>query len=526
MMSVYFSRIRCKLACLCSALVLMVLCALLWPTGRVQADVCANAGAIELRSQVNVTTQERAWLASLPVQHIGVIGNTAPLVERNLRTGAYNGISIDVFCFIADKLGLRYQLVDPLDDLSTALKAIEHNTLDVLMPLSRQPEREPFGLFTRAYFTSYYAVVSLKGRPHTLESLAGLPDFRIGVVAQSALAQELATRMPAARLRHIPSSAGKDTFYKALRSGEVDVLVLNKDIFTEDKYRGEMFDMEVSQILTQFPRPYGFYLSKTHDHERLVALFDRYLMHIDATGAALRHEVGERRLIDRYLNQQARLLWQQVLTGLAVLLLLLLLAYIGHHRRVSKQLDASHQQVLEQQQALLAANRQLQEMSMTDGLTGLANRRRFDERIALEFAQQRRSGRPLSLLMLDLDHFKQVNDYLGHATGDAYLQRLAKTLLGFSRRPGDLLARYGGEEIICLLPDTAQADAVQIAQHMRQAVADLQLPNPGAPLGKVTLSIGVVTQTGQYASTQSVLAEADARLYRAKDGGRNRICAG
>src|SRR5690554_5011502 len=94
----------------------------------------------------------------------------------------------------------------------------------------------------------------------------------------------------------------------------------------------------------------------------------------------------------------------------------------------------------------------LERMSMADGLTGLANRRRFDERVALEFALHRRTGRPLSVLMLDLDHFKQVNDQLGHAMGDEYLRRVASELKGYCRRPTDLLARYGGEEIICLLP--------------------------------------------------------------------------
>src|SRR5690554_6448518 len=94
---------------------------------------------------------------------------------------------------------------------------------------------------------------------------------------------------------------------------------------------------------------------------------------------------------------------------------------------------------------------------------------RFHERVALEFALHRRTGRPLSVLMLDLDHFKQVNDQLGHAMGDEYLRRVASELKGYCRRPTDLLARYGGEEIICLLPETAQPEAIQIAEKMREA---------------------------------------------------------
>src|SRR5690606_30072572 len=267
--------------------------------------------------------------------------------------------------------------------------------------------------------------------------------------------------------------------------------------------------VEVAQILTRFPRRYGFYFSKTEDHQRLVELFDHYLAHIDASDAILRHEVGEPRLIERYLRQQDRMDLQRLLTAVVALSLLLLLAYFRHYRRLGKQLDASHRQVLEQQQALLEANQQLERMSMTDGLTGLANRRRFDESVAL-----------------DLDHFKQVNDQLGHAMGDEYLRRVASELRGYCRRPTDLLARYGGEEIICLLPETAQPEALQIAERMREAVARLRLANPGTPSGQVTLSIGVATQTGQHPTTDSLLAEADARLYQAKRGGRNRVCSG
>src|SRR5690554_8140611 len=110
-------------------------------------------------------------------------------------------------------------------------------------------------------------------------------------------------------------------------------------------------------------------------------------------------------------------------------------------------------------------------MSMTDGLTGLSNRRRFDERVALAFALHRRSGRPLSVLMLDLDHFKQVNDRLGHAMGDEFLRRVASALKGHCRRPTDLLARYGGAEIICLLPATTQSESLEVAERMRERLA-------------------------------------------------------
>jgi diguanylate cyclase (GGDEF)-like protein len=507
-------------------LLLVSLLAVLWPTGALLAQGCASAGAVQLKSEVRVTAQERAWVASLPAQRIGVLRNAAPLVGRGPLAGAYSGISIDVFCLIAGKLGLRYQFIDSGGDFAPLLQAVQQGELDMLIPLSRQVDREPFGLFTRPYFTSHYVVISLKGKPHTLESLAELPGFRIGVIEQTSLARDLASIVPAENLVSLPLTNGKGPLYRALRDGEVDVLVMNKEIFTEDRYRDELFDMEVAQILTQFPRKYGFYFSRSKDHERLVELFDRYLMQIDASAAALRHEVGERRLIERYLHQQDHLLLQQALTAVSGLAMLLLLAYFLHYRRLSKRLKATHRRVLEQQTDLLEANQQLEHMSMTDGLTGLANRRRFDERLALEFSRHKRTRRPLSVLMVDLDHFKQVNDQLGHAMGDDYLRQVASTLKSLCRRPTDLVARYGGEEVICLLPETAHAEAALIAENMREAVADLSLPNPGAPEGVLTLSMGVATQNELHGTPESLLVEADARLYQAKRGGRNRVCSG
>lgn len=503
----------------------LTLQALLWPSGMLLADSCTRAGPVQLRNAVTLTAEERAWVSALPVQRVGVLGDTAPLLRRT-DSDTFSGISVDAFCFIAGELGLRYQLIDSAAELDSLQQQVSQGTLDMLMPLSRQLTRESLGLFTKPYFSSHYVVVSRKSKPYTLETLIEHPDFRIGVIAQSALYQDLAKIVPAQNLLPLLMGAGKQAFYQTLRSGMVDALVVNKDIFTEDKYRDEMFDLEVSQILTQFPRQYGFFVSHSSDHERLVELFDRYLSNLDTADATLRHETGERLLIERYLHQQDHLGLQRTLMILAALSLLLLLAYIRHYRRLSQQLKASHRQVLQQQQALVAANQQLEHLSMTDGLTGLANRRCFDERSALVFAQHKRAQRPLCVLMLDLDYFKAVNDQLGHATGDEYLRQVSDAIASLCRRPTDLLARYGGEELICLLAETPLPKALAMAETMRNRVLSLNLPNPGSPLGQLTLSIGVAHLSGQHANTDSLLAEADAQLYQAKHAGRNQVCYG
>lgn len=169
--------------------------------------------------------------------------------------------------------------------------------------------------------------------------------------------------------------------------------------------------------------------------------------------------------------------------------------------------------------------KELERLATTDALTGLGNRRRFDEHFATEIARAARSGEPLSLLMCDVDNFKAYNDRYGHPQGDACLARVARALEGMARRPADLAARYGGEEFALVLPATGEAGAVARAQRLRAAVRDLAIEhaaNDGR--GIVTLSVGVATVTGGWPAGD-VIELADRALYEAKAQGRDRHVA-
>ncbi len=173
-----------------------------------------------------------------------------------------------------------------------------------------------------------------------------------------------------------------------------------------------------------------------------------------------------------------------------------------------------------------AVERQLEREAQTDGLTGIANRRTFDEALAREWASAGRDGQPLSLLFLDADRFKLYNDRYGHQEGDQLLKMLALTLRGKARRPRDLAARYGGEEFVALLPDTARERAIDIAEHIRQAVVGLRAQHDDNEGGIVTVSIGVATMVPRAGEDAAALVEAaDAAVYRAKETGRNRVVA-
>ena len=182
---------------------------------------------------------------------------------------------------------------------------------------------------------------------------------------------------------------------------------------------------------------------------------------------------------------------------------------------------------------LAQAHDDLERLAATDGLTGLANRRCFDGAMLGEWRRAAREERPLTLLLLDVDHFKQFNDRYGHQKGDACLQAVARSIAGCARRSGDLAARYGGEEFVVLLPDTEVFNAAALAERVRQAVQDAAIPHAGNPShhGLVTVSVGCHTVIpGPCPSGHDVedditdfITACDQALYAAKKGGRNRV---
>lgn len=188
-------------------------------------------------------------------------------------------------------------------------------------------------------------------------------------------------------------------------------------------------------------------------------------------------------------------------------------------------------QALAESNAQLAeANARLQALASEDFLTGLPNRRRFDEALLQEKSRALREGRPLSLLMVDVDYFKVFNDHYGHQAGDDCLRRIAMLLGQSLLRPGDQVCRYGGEEFAVILPDTGAHGARTVARALCQEIYDANLGHVASPLGRVTLSIGSASHDPKGGSNSVTLAAllrtADLALYRAKQEGRNRLVEG
>ncbi|RMU32966.1 Diguanylate cye [Pseudomonas syringae pv. primulae] len=287
------------------------------------------------------------------------------------------------------------------------------------------------------------------------------------------------------RYPHIESEIGRD--------------LSSTPIFTSERDKPSGTTRFVSRI-DGIPRFYAFKRSEVYPIVTVVAL-------------------GEREAMLDWLGQTKQsVLVMLVLLGLVIGLGIRLIKHI--HSRIR-----AEDQLLESQAALIQLNQHLEFIASEDKLTGLANRRRFDQFLDVEFKRARRERNMLSLILMDADHFKRYNDHFGHLAGDECLVALARLVEQCIRRPGDVAARYGGEEIAVVLPGTDEASARQVAESILQAIRDEQIMHPASPFGIMTVSLGVATVIGsnRQISQRGLIELADRALYAAKSQGRNRV---
>ena len=208
-----------------------------------------------------------------------------------------------------------------------------------------------------------------------------------------------------------------------------------------------------------------------------------------------------------------------------------LVARIRYHSRsymTLLQRDEAYRALRVSQQQLLDTNLVLQRLMNSDGLTGLSNRRHFDEYLELEWRRSTREQTQISLLMIDVDYFKAYNDAFGHLEGDEALRQVAKAIRANSSRPSDLPARYGGEEFALVLPSTSPGGARLLAEKLRQTIAGMNIPHVAPSQGSsLTVSIGLATMVPQVGShSRQLIQSADQGLYAAKHNGRNQVAVG
>ncbi|KQP35874.1 diguanylate cyclase [Pseudorhodoferax sp. Leaf274] len=247
--------------------------------------------------------------------------------------------------------------------------------------------------------------------------------------------------------------------------------------------------------------------------ERLISFEHARSYPLQVSVAAGKNQV----LANWRLNSALQTVW--------VVFLCLLLERAGAYtRRMMAQRLQAEAGLREARDALANANEKLAALARFDDLTRLPNRRYFDRRFARVFRQAQREGGPLAVVMVDVDAFKKYNDHYGHVEGDECLRRVSAALRATVKRPEDFVARYGGEEMVLLLPQTDVLGATMVAEAARTAVAAMDIPHAAVVAGKVTISLGVAAAVpGPQDTEQALLKAADAALYEAKRKGRNQV---
>ncbi|MGC9503196.1 diguanylate cyclase domain-containing protein [Baaleninema sp.] len=195
-----------------------------------------------------------------------------------------------------------------------------------------------------------------------------------------------------------------------------------------------------------------------------------------------------------------------------------------HADGIENELRARNKEIVSLNHQLALANKELEQLANLDGLTEIANRRHFDETLTREWRRMARQRQPLSLILGDIDFFKRYNDTYGHQAGDWCLKQVALAFSQAAKRPSDLVARYGGEEIAVILPDTDERGGIYVAAEIRSHLRAMAIEHGGSPIDKyVTLSLGIATlfPTPELSATLLV-NQADTALYKAKKDGRNR----
>jgi len=261
-------------------------------------------------------------------------------------------------------------------------------------------------------------------------------------------------------------------------------------------------------------------LSMQDISEDVVAVTAFFHIHLPIPDAILSRETA--RLVLIYRNEAGT--WKIVHSGISIPYGLVGESEVYPIRGLLERNRELGMLVKERTQALEEANQKLDLLSGTDGLTELANRRKFDTTLAHEWSRAQRSGTSLALVMLDVDHFKDFNDHYGHPAGDGCLKALAQALTRSGLRTGQLIARYGGEEFAVLLPDTTETEVMEVAGRIQKEVWSLALTHPNTTPGIVTFSLGVASIVPtDLNGPEELVNRADSALYRAKHAGRNCI---
>lgn len=430
------------------------------------------------------TAQEAAYLERVRSIKMCVDPDWTPF-ERINAQGQHEGIAADLVQLVASRVGLHIELY-PVKNWDESLQASKAGHCQIMSFLNQTPVRDRWLLFTRPLFSDQNIIITREEHPYIGEPHE-LTGKTVALPRGTMVEERMRASFPDLRVITTASEADAVTLV-AERKADMTVRSLIVAAYTI-KQEG-LFNLKISGQIPEFTNQLRIGVIKSEPVLR--GILDKGVQTISAQDREA--IVNEHVPIQVQKGLDYTLLWQ---ITLGAALVLGMMVYWNRKRRV--------------------LNTQLEHLSVTDRLTGLFNRNKIDAEFESELQRSMRFGLPFSLILLDLDHFKQVNDTHGHPVGDQVLQGLAQVLRANTRET-DVVGRWGGEEFMVICPHTDAAGARAMADNLRRLIAAHPFPS----IGTQTASLGV-TSYRPGDSQADMVARADEALYAAKQAGRNRV---
>lgn len=446
---------------------------------------------------ITLTPLEKSYLAQKNSIKMCVDPNWMPF-ERITKEGRYEGIIADYVDLLSKKLGVRFQLI-PTKNYPESMAFFSQNRCDIIPGEVNRPNLPETVLPTKPY---YFAprVFAVQADSAVVADFNEIAGGRIGVLAESPALKLLPRIYPGVKLIPIESTA------KGLRlveSKELDAFVSPLATISHSIRVQGLSGVKIGGAIAK-DIPFSALVNK--NDRLLVGILNKA---IDSITLDERRAINDKWILVTYEQGVDYVLIAQVSAVLVIIILLLFWR--------SRVIQKANRALVEAQGQLKEKNIELERLSLTDTLTGLFNRRALEPLVDQEMGRRKRFGHPVSLMILDIDHFKRVNDTYGHITGDEVLAGLSAAVVGVLRKT-DTMARWGGEEFAILAAETDLPNAVLLADKVRRHVEEMEFEK----VGGVTISIGVA----EYRTEESYLDwyhRADDALYRAKEAGRNRV---
>ncbi len=449
------------------------------------------------KPKIAFSPKERQWLEEKDGIRICVHPDRPPFEEIDSK-GDYRGIVADIISLLEERLGVPIMVV-ATNNWQESLDAMENGRCDLLSAVSKNNQEERSFAVSKPYIESVNVMVAGNAQPY-IPDLHALEGRRVAVEKNNPIGSYLKKNYPRISFYFY---SGLNQTLQSVAKGEADVAVGSLHRVSYAIHELGLYDLKIAG---QTPYKDYLHLGISSDDPSLNSIINKTMETITERDVS---RITRKWLSIRYDKGLDTVLLFQILAGGAFLIAM----FVFWNRklaRLNRQLGTAHE-------ALEAKSLELERLSITDRLTGIYNRMKLEDLLQNEVKRTQRSSRPFSVIMMDVDNFKDVNDLYGHQTGDKVLQKIAG-LLRVSVRQADSLGRWGGEEFLIICPDTSGKGAAILAEHLRRSIDQRNL----TAAGWISCSFGVAEYEPEEGLDQ-LLSRVDRAMYRAKRHGRNRV---